>query len=95
MGEKNMKKLPESYRIHRCPETPTIDMVLEFFELRKDRDGKALSDILGSPEPHEKGWWRLAIMKTDLPNRALGGDWQPAWHGTHFKCIYSITAGVD
>jgi len=90
-----MNELPESYWIHRCPETPGIDMVLEFFKLREDRHGKALFDIFGTPVQHAKGWWRLPNTARWSPNRAPGGDWHIAWHGTNFKCIYSITAGVD
>jgi hypothetical protein len=86
-GKKGRKNLPDSYWDDKCSEIPTIDFVLKFFQLRHDRNGDAMSNKLGMPEQQENGWWRLPIKS---PGKSFGEQWCTAWHGTNFKCLYSI-----
>ena len=49
-GKAGRKLLPNSYWNDRCLEMTTVDIVLEFFRLRQDRNGEPMSNKLGMPE---------------------------------------------
>jgi hypothetical protein len=89
-GRKGRNQLPKSYWDDKCPEMPSIDFVLEFFQFRHDRNGAAMSNKLGKPEQQEKGWWRIPILPITSPGKSSGEQWSTAWHGTIFSCLYSI-----
>ena len=89
-GRKGRNQLPKSYWDDKCPEMPSIDFVLEFFQCRHDRNGAAMSNKLGKPEQQEKGWWRIPILPITSPGKPSGEQWSTAWHGTKFSCLYSI-----
>ena len=64
---KGRTKLPKSYRDDKCPEMPSIDFVLEFFQFRHDRNSAAMSNKLGKPEQQQKGWRRIPILPITSP----------------------------
>ena len=66
---------------------PNIDTILNFFRLRQDRNGDAMSWKFSKPEQHNNGFWRLPIASFASP---CGEQWSTAWHGTQFQCLYSI-----
>ena len=86
-GRRSFRLLPESYWNSKCDETPAIDLVLDFMNLRHDRNGEPLSKKLGPVEKHPDGWWRLPIVSALKPS---GGYWSTAWHATKYSCLYSI-----
>ena len=86
-GRKCQKLLSQSYWNSKCEETPAINLVLEFINMRHDRNGEPLSKKLGPVEKHPDGWWRLPIASA---RKSFGGQWSTAWHATTFSCLYSI-----
>ena len=76
-GRRSFRLLPESYWNSKCDETPAIDLVLDFMNLRHDRNGEPLSKKLGPVEKHPDGWWRLPIVSA---RKSFRGQWSTAWH---------------
>ena len=89
-GKTGRKKLSKLYWDNMCTEEPTIDCVLDFFHWRLDRNGVPMSNKLGKPKNQKKGWWRFPMLPIKSPGNSSGEQWNIAWHGTNFECLYSI-----
>ena len=80
--------------------TVNVRKVIQFFALRPDAEGHAVSAKLGEPQWIEEGGWFYApwkpFVEADLPTASLGqwnygvADWQVAWHGSKLEALYSI-----
>ena len=89
-GRKGCNELPPSYWSSKSTKDPAIDMVVEFFQLRLDRNGEPISNKFGTPEQRDKGWWRLPITSSGNSSSEQFKEPKTAWHGTNFRCVYSI-----
>ena len=75
-----------------------IGSILEFLEIRMDKDGHPVRDLIGDPQPQTHGWYRCEWKSFDLeqlPTQSTGefgpkAEWKRAWHGCKLEGLYSI-----
>ena len=76
-----------------------IGNVFQFLSLRRGRNVRPISELLGSPEPMDDGWFRcswVGFHEEQLPRETLGkygqgqADWHRAWHGCKLEALYCI-----